>query len=482
MKRQPKRTDSNLVIYGLSGLASPPEEESPSHDPSHSVISPASLSESPFMLPDNSRNSYHSDTTPSESMEKDRLGRISHSSALSLHGIQERSENSLALDSSDHGSRIDTLPESGIGSSETPAISERYSGRGLTSPLEVLQENPPRRNLYASGASRQQEPEESHWGSRTGEDSDLEHKTIDSILQEKQGQPSRFMPSGDFRESPSAPPLPPRTFSPGDLSIGEDEFSDSTSGRARENLPLPLVPSVNVGVMGSRGVRLHQKNSTPQHHSQHSHPGHTSSSSHTSSKSHPAHYFQQGHHKPANSHQSGQYNRKQGGGDLSRPQRRSHQQQFSLSQPSPTPYGHTHPFINSSSSREHQPRPLQSPPTYPNPHGHPISSNLHPSREHHPSQTYSYQRASGGGRSQMSEREDQKRLRQWRDSRGTSSSTSSPVTYAHDQSYDADQSQDSSSVSLMFPRGSRVSSESTNVPPVDPRSSDLRYSYRAARR
>jgi len=82
----------------------------------------------------------------------------------------------------------------------------------------------------------------------------------------------------------------------------------------------------------------------------------------------------------------------------------------------------------------------------------------------------------------MNEQEEQKRIRQWRDSRGTNSSTSSPVMYALDQSYDGDQSQESGSVSLMLPHGSRGSSESSNVAPVDPRSSDLRYSYRVARR
>ena len=498
MKRPPKRTDSKLVIYGLSGLASPPEQASPSRNSTHSVISPT-LCESPFSSPDNRMG--HGDSML-ENAEKDGLGRVSKNSSISLQVIQEDSGSGFGMDSSEHRTRskMDGIGnvESGIDLCDVHVNSERFSASGLSSPLDFQTEHTGR-NRYGPERGSELELDTDHWNSTTHEETDLEHKTIATILQQQQQPFSRFMPSRDPRESPNPPPLPPRTFDEMDVSMVDDEEYHfgriGSPTRVRENLPLPPLPSPSgksfreqpLAAMDHR--KAHQ--STPQLHHAHfkqspthqeprtyylsSHPQsnhspHSQSHPHPHPRPHSHHSHQQHHHhharqsfptsQPGSSprhHHDHSPSRKQTT-SASSSQHRQHNQQFSLSQPSTLPQSHTH---NSSHSHHHH-----NSPAYPQP-SQPSSSP----RQH--SSPSSYRSTRGGG----SERDSQRSQRHRRDSNSTSCTGSgSPVVSSHDQSYDADQSQDGTTSSVIY-RSGRRSAQSNST--LEPRS-DLRYSYRAA--
>ncbi len=463
-----------MVIYGLSGLASPPEEQTPSRNSTRSVVSPTNMSESQFSVLDHT--SGMEDSTL-ENIEKGRTSRVSRNSNLSLHAIQEFSGSGYGTDLLEHGSRkIDEVMalESGIGS-DIHINSDRYSGSGgVCSPLDGHRGNLSRRSGFGQGGASEHKADANSWSRNNGrlEESEPEHKSISRTMEDKKHH--RYMPSGDPRDSPGPPPpLPPRTFGEADTSLGnEEEFhlGSSNNGGARESLPLPPLPSSSRGASGQdqkmrqtpslqnsthSRVHYHQQSSTSRH----------SSSDQPDLRSSPSHHYNQpGRKQPSGSSFSG-LNHRHGN------------HQHSLSQPSSLSHGHTHSSSHQGSPHYSHHRQHTRSPTYSS-HTQQASS---PRQQHSsPSSSSASYRSSNFGARGAAERESQRshtHHHQWRDSHMTTSSAgdSSPVPSAHDQSYDADQSQDGSSLYRM---SGRMSSESS----MEPIRSDLHHSHRMCRR
>lgn len=494
MKSPPTRTDSKLVIYGLSGLASPQtdsEKMSPLHTPSHSIASPTNLSETPQIIASLSDNRTGAGDAGQEGMERDGLERTSKNSTISLQVIQEDSGSGFGTGSSESGTRQykDMVSvECGTTSNEVNNNSEQlFPVSGLSSVQDVRRENV-KRNMYSTNSRTERTSrEKDQWhGPMNGSVTDVEHKSVSVILQQQQQQQpglfAGYMPSGDPRVSPNPPPLPPRTFSEVDISKENREaYHLSTTGHSsptstRDTLSSPPPPQSSGGSFRDRTSPPHDRSrthrSTPQlcssstkYHHHHNH--HSSHTHHPSHSHHPPHHHQSKRHSLPTPH----YQQPPGKNHPpnSRSPRHNHSQPSSYNRPSiPLQHHHNqhHPHITNGTSS-----------SYSSHH-----SSLWPHQEHAPYHSPSKQQQQHStpsyGYMHGNERDsDQQSQNHWKDSHGRSF-TGTPNQSSYDHSYEADVSTGGSPTNAFY-HSTRSSSQSNTTLESRP---DLHYSHHAYNR
>lgn len=231
MKTNLKRTDSKLVIYGLSGLASANSDEKSSTPSTTPPTNPSPPSHIPVDLSDGRMNSGDA------VREKERVGHSRKVSTISLHVIQEDGSNPFGREPSETRMRHDV---DGIENTESGMVSINNRRMYNTS------QNEPRENL------------DDQWhGFKKG-----------SVLQQ---QFSGYTQSGDFRAPSGVPVIPPRTFGEVDISR-ENRETYHVSRNSQETTTVQDVHSVpppssysSGGSLRDRRSMAHQSSTLPPH-------------------------------------------------------------------------------------------------------------------------------------------------------------------------------------------------------------------------